>query len=76
MIVRSPDPADFTSPTLKISNLKGVLPKPFETLNFCAWYLAQMSEQLSQYSDTSANEWPCYRIFRLTKIFSLFFGLG
>ena len=26
-----------------------------------------------EYSDTSANEWPCKRIFRLTKIFSLFF---
>ena len=33
-------------------------------------------QNASNYSDTSANEWPCQRIFRLTKIFSLFFGLG
>jgi len=33
------------------------------------------TEFLYNYSYTSANEWPCWRIFRLTKIFRGF-GLG
>ena len=28
-----------------------------------------------KYSDTSANEWPCYRIFPLTKIFFAVFWI-
>ena len=41
----------------------------YRRLNFKSTDHRGMAKIMFQYSDTSANEWPCYRFFRLTKIF-------